>query len=162
VAAVVFAVLYVVVIARQVPVSGGGNWRTTTFGSAICLRGVKHARCAQHTIGDDGAAQTHHRSHDENRTRRPEGHRCTASHDEQASEESAGRALYASQAAPVACRVIRLRGRFGHRRADRGRRIAARRVQASFRQRLRRALLIRLELRLLPFHRYPHAAANVA
>ena len=34
-AAVVFAVLYVVVISRQVPVSGAGNWRTTTFGSAI-------------------------------------------------------------------------------------------------------------------------------
>jgi len=34
-AAVVFAVLYVVVIVRQVPVSGAGNWRTTTFGSAI-------------------------------------------------------------------------------------------------------------------------------
>jgi branched-chain amino acid transport system permease protein len=34
-AAVLFAVLYVVVIVRQVPVSGAGNWRTTTFGSAI-------------------------------------------------------------------------------------------------------------------------------
>jgi len=35
VAAVLFAVLYVVVIARQTPASGAGNWRTTTFGSAI-------------------------------------------------------------------------------------------------------------------------------
>jgi branched-chain amino acid transport system permease protein len=34
-AAVLFAVLYVVVIGRQVPASGVGNWRTTTFGSAI-------------------------------------------------------------------------------------------------------------------------------
>jgi branched-chain amino acid transport system permease protein len=34
-AAVVFAVLYVVVIGRQIPASGVGNWRTTTFGSAI-------------------------------------------------------------------------------------------------------------------------------
>ena len=34
-AAVLFAVLYVVVIVRQVPASGAGNWRTTTFGSAI-------------------------------------------------------------------------------------------------------------------------------
>jgi branched-chain amino acid transport system permease protein len=35
VAAVLFAVLYVVVIGRQIPASGVGNWRTTTFGSAI-------------------------------------------------------------------------------------------------------------------------------
>jgi branched-chain amino acid transport system permease protein len=34
-AAVLFAVLYVVVIVRQTPASGAGNWRTTTFGSAI-------------------------------------------------------------------------------------------------------------------------------
>jgi branched-chain amino acid transport system permease protein len=34
-AAVVFAILYVVVIVRQTPASGAGNWRTTTFGSAI-------------------------------------------------------------------------------------------------------------------------------
>jgi len=34
-AAVLFAILYVVVITRQPPVSGGGDWRTTTFGSAI-------------------------------------------------------------------------------------------------------------------------------
>jgi branched-chain amino acid transport system permease protein len=34
-AAVVFAVLYVLVISTQPPAIGGGNWRTTTFGSAI-------------------------------------------------------------------------------------------------------------------------------
>jgi branched-chain amino acid transport system permease protein len=34
-AAVLFAVLYVVVITQQPPASGNGNWRTTTFGSAI-------------------------------------------------------------------------------------------------------------------------------
>jgi branched-chain amino acid transport system permease protein len=34
-AAVLFAILYVVVIVRQTPASGAGNWRTTTFGSAI-------------------------------------------------------------------------------------------------------------------------------
>jgi branched-chain amino acid transport system permease protein len=33
--AVLFAVLYVAVIAEQPPVSGGGGWRTTTFGSAF-------------------------------------------------------------------------------------------------------------------------------
>jgi branched-chain amino acid transport system permease protein len=33
--AVLFAILYVVVIVRQQPASGAGNWRTTTFGSAI-------------------------------------------------------------------------------------------------------------------------------
>ena len=33
--AVLFAVLYVVVIARIPPASGAGSWRTTTFGSAI-------------------------------------------------------------------------------------------------------------------------------
>ena len=34
-AAVLFAVLYVVVIAHQPSASGAGDWRTTTFGSAI-------------------------------------------------------------------------------------------------------------------------------
>jgi branched-chain amino acid transport system permease protein len=34
-AAVLFAVLYVAVIARIPPASGAGSWRTTTFGSAI-------------------------------------------------------------------------------------------------------------------------------
>jgi branched-chain amino acid transport system permease protein len=33
--AVVFAILYVLVIAEQSPATGGGGWRTTTFGSAI-------------------------------------------------------------------------------------------------------------------------------
>ena len=33
--AVIFAVLYVLVIARIPPASGAGSWRTTTFGSAI-------------------------------------------------------------------------------------------------------------------------------
>jgi branched-chain amino acid transport system permease protein len=32
---VVFALLYVLVIAEPAPAEGGGNWRTTTFGSAI-------------------------------------------------------------------------------------------------------------------------------
>jgi branched-chain amino acid transport system permease protein len=34
-AAVLFAILYVLVIARIPPASGAGSWRTTTFGSAI-------------------------------------------------------------------------------------------------------------------------------
>jgi branched-chain amino acid transport system permease protein len=34
-ALVLFAVLYVVVLAKTPPAVGGGNWRTTTFGSAI-------------------------------------------------------------------------------------------------------------------------------
>jgi branched-chain amino acid transport system permease protein len=33
--AVLFAILYVAVIAEQSPATGGGSWRTTTFGSAI-------------------------------------------------------------------------------------------------------------------------------
>jgi branched-chain amino acid transport system permease protein len=33
--AVLFAILYVAVIARQPPLSGAGSWRTTTFGSAF-------------------------------------------------------------------------------------------------------------------------------
>ena len=32
---VVFAVLYVILIAKIPPISGGGSWRTTTFGSAV-------------------------------------------------------------------------------------------------------------------------------
>jgi branched-chain amino acid transport system permease protein len=35
VAAVLFAVLYVLVIAEQPPETGGGDWRTTTFGAAV-------------------------------------------------------------------------------------------------------------------------------
>ena len=33
--AVIFAVAYVVFIAQKPPETGGGNWRTTTFGSAV-------------------------------------------------------------------------------------------------------------------------------
>ncbi len=34
-AAVVFALAYVLLIAQKPPATGGGNWRTTTFGSAV-------------------------------------------------------------------------------------------------------------------------------
>ena len=34
-AAVVFALAYVLLIAQKPPETGGGNWRTTTFGSAV-------------------------------------------------------------------------------------------------------------------------------
>jgi branched-chain amino acid transport system permease protein len=34
-AAVVFGLLYVIVLAQEPPLEGGGNWRTTTFGNAI-------------------------------------------------------------------------------------------------------------------------------
>ena len=34
-AAVVFALAYVLLIAQKSPATGGGNWRTTTFGSAV-------------------------------------------------------------------------------------------------------------------------------